>query len=141
MLKRLVLTFAAASTLSSSAIAWGPREPGCDDVKTTMEGIECRTEQMQVADIKLQQYLQAATLRAKQLQREPEALVAEQVQWQKYLEEHCGNVYLLWREGTIRYEMSARCTLRLTRMRTYDIWAAYLTSVDSTPPVLPDPSK
>lgn len=141
MARPLVFAFAAVFLFAIPASAGGPREAGCDNVKTTIEGIECRTKQMQTADDRLQRYLQAATLRAEQLGLDPKALITEQVLWRHYRDQHCGNVYRSWGGGTIRHDMSAQCLLRLTRMRTYEIWAAYLTFMDSTPPVLPDPSR
>jgi len=57
-----------------------------------------------------------------------------------YRTKHCGNVYTLSGMGSSRFEMSAVCTLEVTRERTIDVWRGYLTYQDSTPPVLPDPS-
>lgn len=141
MLKQSLIALTAAATITFPALARAPHEMGCDAVKTTLEGIECRTKQINVADAKLKRYLDAATLRAREFNLGADQIEREQALWAKYKEQHCGNVYSVWQEGTIRNEMYAQCSLRLTRQRTYDVWAAHLTFVDSTPPVLPDPLK
>lgn len=135
--------FALAVTVSSISAAFAAEhdEFGCAEVKTTIEGIECRMKQLDAAELKLKRYFDAAAVRAKSLNLDSENLEREQSLWVKYRMEHCGNVYVFWREGTARYEMSALCNLRLTGARTYDIWAAYLTYFGTTPPVLPNPSR
>ena len=35
--------------------------------------------------------------------------------------------------------MHGKCLLEQTRRRTHDVWKAYLTFMDSTPPLLPEP--
>lgn len=83
----------------------------------------------------------AARAQAKEFDLEVSAVDAEQIEWEGYRARHCSNVYELWRQGSIRYERSAICMLQVTKARTTDVWRAYLTFSDSTPPVLPDPSK
>ncbi|MBV8049439.1 MAG: DUF1311 domain-containing protein [Paludibacterium sp.] len=115
--------------------------PECEDRKTTIELSECRQKQIEAAESKLQRYLAAARERAHLFGLSAASIDEEQKLWESYRTKHCGNVYDFWRMGTIRYEMSATCTLEVTRERTIDVWRAYLTYVDSTPPVLPDPSQ
>ena len=98
-------------------------------------------KQIDRANAKLQRYLEAARARVVLFELDSAALDAEQAAWEHYRSKHCGNVYELWAKGTIRYEMSATCMLLTTQERTVDIWRAYLTYVDSTPSVLPDPTK
>lgn len=62
-----------------------------------------------------------------------------QTAWEAYQSAHCGSVYSAWREGTIRLVMSHICVIYTTRMRTHDIWREFLTYMDSTPPILPEP--
>lgn len=129
------------AVFAASAHAHEPHAPGCEKANTTVEIAECRGKQIDAANAKLQAYLTAARNQAKKFDLDASAIDSEQVAWEAYRTKHCGNVYELWRQGTIRYEMSAICLLGLTRTRTLDVWRAYLTYAGSTPPVLPDPSK
>src|ERR1017187_7666760 len=114
--------------------------PGCEDAKNTFALTECRANQIGEADAKLQEYLVAARKQVVLRELNPSVIDAEQAAWEAYRTAHCGNLYLYWVAGTIRYEMSGMCMLKLTNDRTVDVWRAYLTYLDSTPPVLPDPS-
>ncbi len=114
--------------------------PLCGEERTTVDMARCLTAEVAAADKKLANYL--ATARARmdaQLLEEKVDLVAAQSAWLQYRDQQCGDVYQLWARGTIRYEKAARCQLDLTRERTHDVWSSYLTYVDSTPPVLPEP--
>ena len=111
----------------------------CVEATTTLDRIDCRTKQLNVEEKKQKQYFNAAVDRAALLDLNAQRLVEEQLAWEKYREALCGNVYLLWVQGSIRYEMAAACNLRLVQDRTYDLWRSYLTYLDNTPPVLPDP--
>ncbi|PKG39136.1 lysozyme inhibitor LprI family protein [Psychromonas sp. Urea-02u-13] len=59
--------------------------------------------------------------------------------WLLYAEAHCSSIYTMWREGTIRGVMHLSCQTKATKMRTHEIWSNFLTYMDSTPPVLPEP--
>lgn len=128
-------------SVGAAAHAYTVYLPGCEAGKTTLEIAECRQKQIDAADAKLGQYLTAARKRVVAFDVQVGLIDEEQKAWEAYRSAHCGNVYELWRQGTIRYEMSAICTLEVTRERTVDVWRAYLTYGDSTPPTLPDPSK
>src|SRR5690606_41644836 len=56
-----------------------------------------------------------------------------------YANAHCGTIYTMWREGTIRGVMSISCKTKLIRKRTHELWSDFLTYMDSTEPVLPEP--
>jgi len=124
-----------------SAHAQQQRTLGCDQARNTLELNECRGKQVETAEAKLKTYVAAARSRAAELGVAAVALDAEQAAWEAYRDKYCANVYEIWHQGTIRVEMGARCVLQVTRSRTFDVWSAYLTYADSTPPVLPDPSK
>jgi uncharacterized protein YecT (DUF1311 family) len=124
-----------------SSYAHDPAIPECKDAKTTFALTQCRGNQIGEADGKLQKYLVAARKQVVLRELNPPVIDAEQAAWEAYRTAHCGNLYLYWGTGTIRYEMSGMCMLKLTNERTVDVWRAYLTYLDSTPPVLPDPSQ
>ncbi len=61
--------------------------------------------------------------------------------WIKYRDSECGAVFTSWYPGSIARTMAADCSDRLTRARTHAIWAHWLTYVDSSPPILPEPNE
>jgi uncharacterized protein YecT (DUF1311 family) len=60
--------------------------------------------------------------------------------WSLYAEAHCDSIYTMWREGTIRGVMHLNCKTKITKLRTHELWENFLTYLDSTPPVLPEPA-
>jgi uncharacterized protein YecT (DUF1311 family) len=140
-MKMQTSTLILLALLAAKSEAQALNFPGCEDRRSTIELNECRQKQIEAADSKLEKYLLAARERAHLFDLGAASIDEEQQLWESYRTRHCGNVYELWRMGTIRYEMSATCTLEVTRERTIDVWRAYLTYLDSTPPVLPDPTK
>ncbi|HEY4080221.1 MAG TPA: lysozyme inhibitor LprI family protein [Burkholderiaceae bacterium] len=137
-LQRAFLVLLVSFAAESGARALYPE--GCTDLRTTQELAECRQKQMEAADARLEKYLAAARSQASAIAFDVTLIDDEQRAWVTYRTKHCGNVYTLSGMGSIRFEMSAVCTLEVTRERTIDVWRAYLTYQDSTPPVLPDPS-
>jgi len=59
--------------------------------------------------------------------------------WTNYANAHCDAIYTQWREGSISGLMSLSCKTKVTKQRTHEIWANFLTYMDSTPAVLPEP--
>jgi len=111
----------------------------CGAARNTIEETQCMSDEINKADKKLADYLQAAKAR---IERENEVqlrLNAAQDAWVQYRKVHCGDVYTYWSQGTTRYRQSAQCQIDLSRERTHDIWAAYLTFFGTTPPLLPEP--
>lgn len=102
----------------------------------SLEWRACADNAVHAADAKLESYMQAAQSRAGETGK---SLAAAQAAWSGYRTAHCGDVYLFWGSGQQRYRASLQCNLELTRERTHDIWAAYLTHSDSAPAVLPEP--
>ena len=126
----VTLAFASASSAN---------ELDCDNVYTTIEINQCAAIELESAQKEMQQYL-AKSLEHKN--NDPELVKAikhAQDEWAKYLEAHCNSVYTQWRDGTIRGVMSISCHTKLTKQRTHELWLNFLTYMDSTPPVLPEP--
>jgi uncharacterized protein YecT (DUF1311 family) len=114
-------------------------QPLCRDAKNTVEDTNCMLAESGKADKVLQHYLEAAKERLSRDKVRGLSLDAAQAEWSRYRTMHCGDVYQYWVDGTYRYRASAQCEIDLARSRTHEIWAAYLTFVDSTPPLLPEP--
>lgn len=111
----------------------------CRDSKNTVEETECMSAEIKKAENKLADYMSAAKGKVAEDKSIELQLDAAQKAWLTYRDAQCGDVYRYWVHGTYRYRASAQCMLDLTQERTHDIWAAYLTYVDSTPPVKPEP--
>lgn len=109
----------------------------CDG--NTLEIQACLAKKIDKANSRLTEYLSTAQARIdKNFGSKPD-LKAAQKAWIRYREIECGDVFDFWVQGTYRTIASAECELRLTRQRTHEVWQAYLTYQDSTPPLLPEP--
>lgn len=110
------------------------------DVKTTIDMNACLSHNSAIAEAKMNLYLKASL---KHNAYDPEVVKSikiAQKDWNKYKSSNCDSVYIQWREGTIRDAMSISCHTRLIKQRTHELWENYLTYMDSTPPVLPEPN-
>ncbi len=63
-----------------------------------------------------------------------------QTAWIAYRDAECGAIYDYWSSGTIRNTIALTCEIDLTRRHTHTVWSEWLTYMDSTPPILPEPS-
>ncbi len=116
-------------------------EIDCNNAMTTYEMNQCAIIDVKAADTRLEQYVE----KAKEKYRENSAVVKSiddgQLAWLAYRKAHCDSIHTIWSEGTIRGVMVSSCKLALTNERTHTIWSNYLTFMDSTPPLLPEPQK
>jgi uncharacterized protein YecT (DUF1311 family) len=123
---------------AGAALAADP-QANCTAPKTTYDINICSALNADNGELELQHYLEASRSR---IQRDPESLAAlneAQIAWEKFRASHCAAVYSHWRDGTIRGPQSITCRLEITRARTHQLWKEYLTYVDRTPPLLPEP--
>jgi uncharacterized protein YecT (DUF1311 family) len=110
----------------------------CAEATTTLAMTECLMVEVRRADAELERILLTAQQR---LQREqPIDLAAVQRLWITYRQAHCGAISRHWSGASLRPVVTAECLLRLTRERSHELWSAFLTFPDGTPPLLPDPS-
>lgn len=111
----------------------------CQETQTTIEFNDCLIEELQKEKKILSKYVKASIERYKEV---PE-LIAEiniaQRKWEEYVETHCDSIYTLWEEGSIRNAMALSCRIKLNKQRTHNLWSDFLTYMDSSPPVLPEP--
>lgn len=128
MLALLALSASAAETTD------------CSKAYTTIEINQCAATELGVAQEAMQRYFDAS-LKHNDFDAELVAAIkAAQSNWEKYYNAHCDSVYTQWREGTVRTVMALSCQTKLTRQRTHELWANFLTYMDSTQPVLPEPN-
>jgi hypothetical protein len=127
----------------SVAAAPAPKCPG----DTTLEINDCMSAELAKAETDLQRYLAAARKRLTSEAGDDVGAKAALGDLDKtesasnaYREAQCGAVYDYWQAGTIRTSMELTCEINMTRLHTHDVWNAWLTYMDSTPPILPEPS-
>ncbi|RFA24717.1 hypothetical protein CAI21_20655 [Alkalilimnicola ehrlichii] len=116
-------------------------EDRCKDPITTPDINYCAYQEVLAAEEVMDRYLAASRER---FAEEPEVVAAidtAQESWLEYRDKHCGSVYTLWSGGSVRGLMANQCRLDSTEHRTYELWQAFLTFMDSTPPVLPEPKR
>jgi uncharacterized protein YecT (DUF1311 family) len=129
--------------VASVAAAPAPKCPG----DTTLEINDCMSAELAKAESDLQRFLAAARKRLKSEAADDagaEAALGDldktETAWKAYREAQCGAVYDYWQSGTIRSAMQLTCEIDLTRQHTHTVWSQWLTYMDSTPPILPEPS-
>ncbi|MCG9760323.1 MULTISPECIES: lysozyme inhibitor LprI family protein [Pseudoalteromonas] len=111
----------------------------CENPISTIDINECAMSELNARTETLERYYQKSLEHNAFDEQLVEAIKASQLAWQSYLDAHCGAVYTQWREGTIRGVMALECRKELVKTRTHTLWANFLTYMDSTPPVLPEP--
>lgn len=115
------------------------KELDCAKAFMTPDINHCEYLKVVKAEEVLQTYINKSSERYSTEKDFNKHMKASQETWLKYREAQCDAVYNLWITGTIRGLMSLRCKLDLTKKRTHDIWVTYLTYMDSTPAILPNP--
>ncbi|QUX96126.1 hypothetical protein C0J08_12250 [Marinomonas sp. CT5] len=133
---KYILLLAAIFSLSVSA-----SEPtlDCENAITTLDINQCSAIKLKAANTEMLTYLEKSYQHHDDDPTLIKAIKVAQKDWQNYMESHCDSVYTQWRDGTIRGVMAISCKTKLTKQRTHEIWQNFLTYMDSTPPVLPEP--
>ncbi|MGI2114455.1 lysozyme inhibitor LprI family protein [Shewanella frigidimarina] len=111
----------------------------CNDPVNTREMNDCARQKTDEAQLRLDSYIAKANEQYHDDPKAVEALQLSQRDWLTYRESYCNAVYQLWRDGSIRGVMYQGCMLQLTVQRTHNIWQDYLTFMDSSAPILPEP--
>jgi uncharacterized protein YecT (DUF1311 family) len=114
-------------------------ELDCDNALTTIEINVCAGKTLEIAGTELETYISTAEEKYASERNVIEALQKSQLAWINYRKSYCDAIYEMWSGGTIRGFMFSRCMLQLTKECTHNIWSDYLTYMDSTPPLLPEP--
>jgi uncharacterized protein YecT (DUF1311 family) len=113
----------------------------CFDGRSQLDTTACVGAQAGQARLKLQRYLAAAGVRLRQQPGAAEAFADAQAKWEAFVEADCASIRTWYDPGSIKDEAYLSCKLRHFRRRTADVWKAFLTFADTTPPVLPDPAE
>ena len=112
----------------------------CENAMTTLEINQCASISLESAQLELDQYLEASFKHNAYDEELVNSIKVAQDSWQAYMTAHCDSVYTQWRYGSIRGLMALSCKTELTKKRTHEVWGNFLTYMDSTPPVLPEPN-
>ncbi|KPM01810.1 lysozyme inhibitor LprI family protein [Vibrio splendidus] len=111
----------------------------CENAMNTIEINHCASIELETAQVELDQYLEASFEHNAYDAELVSSIKMAQDSWQAYMTAHCDSVYTQWRDGSIRGLMALSCKTKLTKQRTHEVWENFLTYMDSTPPVLPEP--
>lgn len=111
----------------------------CENAMNTIEINQCASIELETAQVELDQYLEASFEHNAYDAELVSSIKVAQDSWQAYMTAHCDSVYTQWRDGSIRGLMALSCKTKLTKQRTHEVWGNFLTYMDSTPPVLPEP--
>lgn len=135
MKKYLVLGIASLAFSVSAA----EKELDCEKASTTIEINQCATIELDLAQQQMTHYFEKSLEHNNYDPELVESIKIAQIEWKKYFNAHCDSVYTQWREGSIRGIMGVSCKTKITKQRTHELWENFLTYMDSTPPVLPEP--
>ena len=124
---------------SACQISFAQSLVACETEPTTIQINDCLVKAIERSEKEMERYFNAAVAQMRGQSSTDADLFTTQTKWLDYRKAHCTDVYDKWRNGSYRHARSAACYLKLTAARTHDIWSAYLTFIDSTPPVLPEP--
>ncbi|CDT44142.1 lysozyme inhibitor LprI family protein [Vibrio coralliirubri] len=111
----------------------------CENAMNTIEINQCAAIELESAQAELDKYLAASFEHNAYDAQLVASIKKAQESWQAYMTAHCDSVYTQWRDGSIRGVMALSCKTTLTKQRTHEVWENFLTYMDSTPPVLPEP--
>ena len=133
MKKFIFLMFAIYSSFAVSD------EIDCNKAVSTFDINDCAGVELNKAELEMANYLAKSKEQNSYDKELITAIEKAQQAWQTYAEAHCDSIYTMWREGSIRGVMFLSCKTKLTKQRTHEIWSNFLTYMDSTSPVLPEP--
>ncbi|CAH6889756.1 conserved exported hypothetical protein [Vibrio chagasii] len=123
----------------SYSVLAGKNVVDCDNAMNTLEINHCAALELESAQVELDKYLAASFEHNAEDTELVGAIKVAQESWKAYMTTHCDSVYTQWRDGSIRGLMALSCKTKLTKQRTHEVWENFLTYMDSTPPVLPEP--
>jgi uncharacterized protein YecT (DUF1311 family) len=121
--------------LPSVALAADP----CSNAKNTIEINECTSNRVAGAEKELARYLAKSLENISDQPQSVQALKKAQASWLQFRKDHCDAIYEMWAGGTTSAAMRGNCVIEQTQRRTHDLWKEYLTFMDSTPALLPEP--
>ncbi len=111
----------------------------CPEATTTTGNLRRCRARLERAEARMTEYLDAALKTVGHDDAQTLLMQSTQEGFLAYRGGECGAVHEKFAGGTIRTTMYLNCATRLTNQRTHTIWRNWLTYMDSTPPILPEP--
>lgn len=166
IIKRIVVSFALILPFASFAADNNKSQPpsvltngvevfsiGCVGMpqETTLDMNDCMEKQVEQVNWVKNKYLSAASRKIEQdnenypdsdpayFHRLVAAFNEESKAWNSLIDKASSASYISWEGGSIRTEKSLSRKIELIEFQVYNIWKNWLTYVDSTPPILPEP--
>lgn len=113
----------------------------CENADSTPDINQCASLELAAAETIMEDYLAASRARYSDDAVSLGAIDDAHTAWLAYRKAQCASVFDIWRDGTIRTLMALDCSIQMTRDRTHALWRSFLTYVDSTPPIRPEPAR
>ncbi|MEP1420869.1 MAG: DUF6265 family protein [Erythrobacter sp.] len=133
--EELVFRFKGQTRSQHSGFA----DDDCADL--TMRGLEqCFLEKGALIEQRHAAYLESAKARHGDDPDLVEAIDKSEAAFREYRDAECSAVYESYGNGSIRVLENVLCSNKLTQRRTHTVWQHWLTFMDSSPPILPEPS-
>jgi len=132
-----VITFLLMSVCSFATMA---TSVNCDKALNTIEINYCAKVKLDKAETEMKRYLAKSIAQYTTDSNIVESINIAQSAWQSYSQSQCNSVFTLFRDGSLRVVMTLSCRTKLTEQRTHELWSQYLTYMDSSAPVLPEPT-
>lgn len=126
----LIISFILSSMAGS--------EPG-NKIVSPVQVNQDAEQALKHAEKQMQRYLDKSRERYRDDKVVLKSIDGAQQAWAEYADAQCSSVYLVWRDGSVRTDMTIWCKINLTQERTHVLWSQYLTYMDNTPPLLPEP--
>lgn len=134
MVKAIILVM--MSIFSFSAVA----TVDCDKALNTLQINYCAKLKLDNAEAEMQRYLDKSIAQYTADTYVVESINIAQSAWKSYSKSQCDSVFTMFRGGSLRVVMTLSCRTKLTLQRTHELWSQYLTYMDSSEPVLPEPA-
>ena len=134
MVKAIILVI--MSIFSFSAVA----KVDCDKALNTLQINYCAKLKLDNAEAEMQRYLDKSIAQYTADTYVVESINIAQSAWTSYSKSQCDSVFTMFRGGSLRVVMTLSCRTKLTLQRTHELWSQYLTYMDSSEPVLPEPA-
>lgn len=114
----------------------------CNNAISTPEINQCLSLDLESAEAVMSRYLEGSRAVLEEDAETLAALDAAQTAWKTYRDLHCGSVYSLWRDGTMRGMVYLSCQISETQVRTQDLWETFLVSGEgNAPDGFPNPAE
>ena len=137
-MKKILLPMVCVISLSACA---EEQALDCENAYRTADMNQCASQEWQSAKQAMEQYYEASLKHHEENENLTQAITAGQESWDNYQNKHCGAIYTQWQDGSIRDVVTFGCKTKLAKQRTHELWESFLTYMDDTPPVLPEPAK